>query len=192
MVIAMKNSMMRARWAAVGAAVAVSLGGGVVMVANAGGPPGPSDELVYVSIPTCRIVDTRDLSAPTGTDVGSFARLGDGETILVDIDDSVHPGITCEGLPASGVEAVNLNVTAINSSTLSFIVLYPGDVLSRPVGSNLNFKSGDAPTANQAVVRLGSIGGDNGLFNLYNHDGTVDVVVDVNGYYVCETDACAL
>jgi len=161
------------------------------MVANAGVWPSPSGELVYVSIPTCRIVDTRDLSAPPGPDVGAFSRLGDGQSILVDIDESADPAITCEGLPTSGVEAVNLNVTAINSSTLSFIVLYPGDFLTRPLGSNLNFKSGDAPTANQAVVRLGSVAGDNGLFKLYNHDGTVDVVIDVNGYYVCEFDYCS-
>lgn len=158
------------------------------MVANAASP---SVESSFVSIVTCRILDTRDLSGATGPDIGPWSRLGDGETILVDIDETAL-NQTCGGIPTSGVGSVLLNVTAVNPSTLSYLVLYPGDTaaINRPVGSNVNFKSGDAPTANQVTVRLGSDGGDNGLFKLYNHDGTVDVVIDINGYYVCEFDSC--
>ena len=178
----MKNSLMRARWAAVGAAVAVSLGGGVVIVANAAGPSGATE---FISIQTCRILDTRDLVGVAGPDIGPWSRVGDGETILVDIDETTL-NQTCSGIPTLGVESVLLNVTAVNPSQLSYMVLFPGDVANanRPIGSNVNFKLGDAPTANQVTVRLGSDGGgDNGLFKLYNHDGQVDVVIDINGYY---------
>lgn len=179
---------MRARWAAIGAAVAVSLGGGVVMVANAANPSVKSS---YVSIQTCRIVDSRDTpGGSAGPDIGPISRLGAGQTVLIDIDD-VFNNVTCgaplNAIPSTGVHSVVLNVTAVDPTALSFMVLYPGDVATanRPAGSNVNFKSGDAPTANQVTVRLGSDGGgDEGLFKLYNHAGTVDVVIDINGYFV--------
>lgn len=176
------SSLMRARWAAIGAAVAVSLGGGVVMVANA---VTISSQSNFVSIQTCRILDTRQLNPPAGPDIGPYTRVGDGQTILVDIDETFQ-NQTCSGIPTNGVLSVLLNVTAVNPSQLSFMVLYPGDVsdANRPVGSNVNFKNGDAPTANQVTVLVGSNAGDNGLFKLYNHDGEVDVVIDINGYYL--------
>ncbi|MFM7872093.1 MAG: hypothetical protein ACKPBG_10480, partial [Actinomycetota bacterium] len=60
----------------------------------------------------------------------------------------------------------------------------PGDVGVRPLGSNLNFKAGDAPTANQVIVRVGVVSANDGTFWVYNHAGSVDVVIDVNGYFI--------
>ena len=158
------------------------------MVANAAAPSGKTD---FFSIQTCRILDTRDLVGVDGPDIGPYSRVGAGQTILVDIDE-LTLNQTCTGdsaIPTSGVKAVLLNVTAVDPTKLSFMVLFPGDVPdgNRPVGSNVNFKNGDAPTANQVNVLLGSAGGDNGLFKLYNHDGTVDVVIDINGYFMAST-----
>lgn len=66
---------MRARWAAIGAAVAVSLGGGVVMVANAGWV-GPSVETAFKAIKPCRLLDTRTTATsqivPQGIRAGKF------------------------------------------------------------------------------------------------------------------------
>ena len=163
------------------------------MVANAGVSNIESAPSDFVSIKTCRIVDTRDINAPTGPDIGSVSKLGQGETVLIDIDETFN-NVTCgdggsADIPTSGVESVLLNVTAVNPSALSFLVLYPGNIstANRPIGSNVNFKSGDAPTANQVTVLLGSDnGGDNGLFKLYNHAGTVDVVIDINGYFLAD------
>ena len=50
------RSVMRSRWAAIGAAVAVSLGGGGVFLASAA-PSAPSS---VVTIDPVRILDTRD------------------------------------------------------------------------------------------------------------------------------------
>lgn len=63
MVNAMKSSLMRARWAAVGAAVAVSLGAGAVMVASAA----PVLTTTFTSIIPCRLLDTRSDIIPTST-----------------------------------------------------------------------------------------------------------------------------
>jgi hypothetical protein len=50
-----------------------------------------------------------------------------------------------------------------------------------PVASNLNFR---AQVKNQAIANRVKIGiGTNGQIEVYNHSGTVNVDVDVDGYY---------
>ena len=53
----MDGSLLRSRWAAIGAAIAVALGGGVVMVARAAESPSPTS---FVPVVPCRLMDTRD------------------------------------------------------------------------------------------------------------------------------------
>jgi hypothetical protein len=55
-----KGSLARTRWAAIGAAVAVSLGGGTLLVANAASPG-----VGFKSITPCRLLDTRLLAQTT-------------------------------------------------------------------------------------------------------------------------------
>src|SRR6478735_4357475 len=51
------RNIRRSRWAAIGAAVAVTLGGGGVFMASAAGPSAPSS---VVTIDPVRVLDTRD------------------------------------------------------------------------------------------------------------------------------------
>ena len=81
------------------------------------------------------------------------------------------------GVPATGAGAVALNVTAINPNTDSFITVYPAGA-PRPTASNLNTAPGRT-LPNMVIVPLGS----NGQISLFNNAGTVDIAVDVLGWF---------
>ena len=85
------------------------------------------------------------------------------------------------GIPATGVSAVVLNVTATDPKSAGFITAYASG-LARPPLSNLNFG------AHQTVSRLVIAPvGPNGKVTLYNSGpGTVQLVADVSGYYVAK------
>jgi hypothetical protein len=63
MVRTVNKSLIRSRWAAIGAAVAVTLGGGTFMVANAADAP----DLLFTAITPCRLLDTRSDVVPVET-----------------------------------------------------------------------------------------------------------------------------
>lgn len=159
----------RARWAAIGAAVAVSLGAGGFGIANAVVSTNPKN--VYVAIAPCRLIDTR----PAPDNVGPRATpIGDGETLTIaGTGDVAGP---CN-IPA-GISAIETNVTAVGATTSTFLTFFASDV-TRPTASNLNPAPGQPPTPNSVTINLPAAG----TFNLYNHDGTVDVIIDIVGYY---------
>jgi hypothetical protein len=90
------------------------------------------------------------------------------------------------GVPATGVTAVAVNVTVVGPSADSFLTVYPADVVVRPTASNLNFVAGQT-VPNLVVVRVPSTG----LVDFYNKRGFTNVLADVVGYYddVKTTDA---
>jgi hypothetical protein len=81
------------------------------------------------------------------------------------------------GVPLTGVGAVILNVTAVNSQAQGFLTVWPDD-FGRPNTSNVNFASHDT-IANTVIVKVQADGAI-GLFN--GSAGTLDVLVDVEGY----------
>jgi hypothetical protein len=80
------------------------------------------------------------------------------------------------GVPASGVTAVALNVTATRAVQAGFLTVYPCGV-TQPDASNVNFAPG-IDRANMVTVRVG-IGGQVCIFT----SAEVDVIVDVLGSY---------
>ncbi len=72
------------------------------------------------------------------------------------------------------------NVTAVNPSAASYVTVYPSDASPRPTASNLNFVAGSAPTPNQVTVGLSATGS----ISAFNNGGTVDLVIDIVGYYL--------
>jgi hypothetical protein len=86
-----------------------------------------------------------------------------------------------QGIPASGVSAVVLNVTVTQPSGGGFLTAY-ADGQPVPPTSNLNFGPGQT-VANQVTVPVidGKIGFHNGS------GGTVHVVADAFGYYTSST-----
>ncbi|MFJ9808284.1 peptidoglycan recognition protein [Streptomyces sp. NPDC101158] len=82
-----------------------------------------------------------------------------------------------QGVPATGVTAVVLNVTATNPTVGSFVSVYP-DGTTRTSASNLNFTPG-LTIPNLVVVPV-----VNGKVNFYNKGGNVDLLADITGYFV--------
>ncbi|MHB8262576.1 MAG: IPT/TIG domain-containing protein [Acidimicrobiales bacterium] len=128
-------------------------------------PPTPAS---YVPMSPVRICDTRAGQPQPGCP-GATA-LGPGGILSVQV-----AGI--DGVPSSAVTSVTLNVTATKATAASYLTFYPASS-ARPSSSNLNFPAGKT-VSNLATVELSS----QGALDVYNNAGTVDVIVDVQGYY---------
>lgn len=118
-----------------------------------------------------RVADTR---AGSGyQDAG--APVGPGGSINVQIAG------TGGAVPAGATAAV-VNVTAVNPTAASFLSVYPKGAQRN--ASALNFVAGQT-VANQVTVPLNS----SGAITVFNHAGSVDVVVDIDGYYTSTAPA---
>lgn len=160
-------NQLRSKWAAVGAAVAVTLGAGGIGITHATTSSG--ERPIFLPIEPCRLADTRpdfqvgDRDTPLGAD----------ETYTLDGEGAVGD---CN-LP-SGTAALSLNVTALDASAPTFISLFPAGA-TLPVASHLNPLPGQGPTPNAVNVDL-SAGGE---FSIYNLAGSVNVIIDVVGIF---------
>ncbi|MEP4650432.1 MAG: hypothetical protein ABJ314_09635 [Ilumatobacter sp.] len=173
-----RGHLWRSRWAAIGAAAAVTIGaGGFIGLANAASSV-PSD---IVSITPVRVLDTRaaanlGLSGPfvsaTGQDLkvtGVIPTAGGAQQVVPD-----------------GATSVLLNVTSVGSTAGGFISVRPADAPGAPSTSNLNFTAGST-TPNAVTVQIPTAGPDAGKIEItYSAQGvagpTTEVLVDVVGY----------
>ncbi|MFJ4675914.1 hypothetical protein [Kitasatospora sp. NPDC088783] len=139
--------------------------GTVDLIADVSGYYTPGDAgSRYTALATpARLLDTR---AGTGA---AKAKLGADSTLTLAVAGR-------GGVPAEGVTAVILNVTATNPTDESHVTAYPHGT-GRPTASNLNFTPRET-ISNQVVVPV-----VDGRIDLYNHTGTVDLVADVSGYF---------
>jgi uncharacterized delta-60 repeat protein len=87
------------------------------------------------------------------------------------------------GVPASGVSAVVMNLTAISPTAGTFVTAWPAGQ-ARPLASNLNVVAGQT-APNLVVVAVGA----GGKVSLYNFAGAVHLVADVAGWYGDGTEA---
>jgi len=128
----------------------------------------PSGPLYFYSVPPCRLVDTRNPNGPLGG-----PSLGAGTL-------RVFNSIGSCGIPA-GAKSLSVNVTVVAPMATGFLSLYPGNAI--PMGtSSLNFSAGQTRASN-AIVKLstdglGTLAVQNGA------PGNVNVIVDVNGYFM--------
>lgn len=173
------HDLFRTKWAAVGAAVAVTLGAGGVSLTQAAVSEGEKPVFITLDAP-CRIVDTR-----VDTNVGpKDTVLAAGEGNAYEIQITGDSG-NCTGDLAvpDGATGVALNVTAIPRSApvtgRSYFTVYPADA-PRPQTSNLNFLADEPPVPNKVDVGLSS----DGRIKIFNFEGEADVAVDVFGYYI--------
>ncbi len=163
-----QGSVSRARWAAIGAAVAVSLGVGGIAVTNAAVSTG--ERTAFIPITPCRLFDTR----PSNPQIGPRATpLAAHEVYAVQVT-GANGNCT---IPADA-SAVAMNVTTVDGTGSSFLTIWPADV-AQPQASSLNWVPGSPPTPNKVDVKLSATGG----INLYNDVGSVNVLADVVGYY---------
>jgi hypothetical protein len=161
-------SMIRTRWAAVGAAVAVSLGAGGLTFVDAAKDSG--DRPVTVTIEPCRLRDTR----PDRGIGGRTAPLGATEEYIVQ---ATGTSGNCD-IPSDATGLV-LNVTADQATEATNLRLYPTGA-TIPTTSNLNPRPGAAPTPNAVTVGLSPAG----QFTIRNANGNVHVIIDVAAYLV--------
>ena len=157
--------LIRSRWAAIGASIAVTVGaGGLISVDASSG----SSSLVPVT-PT-RILDTR-----SGDRVGSLDPAGASDPYRLNVTGN-------DRIPAVGVSGVSLNVTAVETEANAFggyVSVYPcaSIATAKPNVSNINFLTGQT-IANAVTVPVSA----DGHICLYVY-GTAHLLVDVNGYY---------
>jgi hypothetical protein len=121
----------------------------------------------YVPVNPYRILDTRN--------PGSGGPLGPGAIRGVQVT-MVGSGTQ---IPNDATAAV-LNVTEVSGSASSLLTVFPYGT-ARPNASNLNFPA-HTVIANLVTVTLTPYNGD-GWIDIYNALGTVNVVVDVEGYF---------
>jgi uncharacterized protein (DUF1501 family) len=117
----------------------------------------------YVPITPARLLDSRDgLGA-------ARARIGQTPISL--------PILGRSGIPAAGVGAVLLNVTAVSPTADTYVTVYPtgGD---RPLAANLNAVAGQI-VPNMVLGRLGP----DGAVAMFNYAGEIDLVADAMGYF---------
>ncbi|MEM9515039.1 MAG: hypothetical protein AAGA42_09295 [Actinomycetota bacterium] len=168
------STLQKAIWIAAGMMLAVIASLAFSQAWSATAAPG-DDDATYVPIPNCRAFDFRQSELPAD---GKKTPLGAGEIHNQQITGAVGD---C-AIPNSAV-GVAMNVTVANGTAQSNLRVYPGDVASVPTVSNLNWLPGDAPTPNKVDVKLSPAG----TINIYNQNGTVDVIGDIVGYYTSES-----
>ena len=126
----------------------------------------PTAAGTFGSVPAARALDTRDGTGAPAAAVGPR--------------DVVSLAVTgVNGVPAAGVSAVVLNVTAAAPSAAGFITVYATGG-KRPLASNLNFQPGQT-VPNLVVAPVGA-DGRTSLFN--GSPGSVQLVADVAGYFL--------
>jgi hypothetical protein len=161
--------LVRSRWAAIGAAVAVTMGagGGIAWYASAA----DSSPSSFISIVPCRLFDTR----PPTDNVGDRSTpLTTGETFARPVW-GTHGACT---IPSTAT-AISYNLTVPDPTVTGFIKLYPGDA-AVPNASAINPAAGGGTKANSGIVGLSAAGG----IALFNQVGPINALLDITGYFV--------
>lgn len=172
--------MWRSRWAAIGAAAAVTLGAGGLWAAEAASPPS-----VFVAISPTRILDTRINAGLAGPLINATPRMlaVTGTVPVVQPGDNITTGAP---VPA-GATAIVANVTAVFPTTAGFIAVRPGTATGTPATSNINFTTGGVIAPNSVTVELPTTGASSGKIQLWftgtAPNATTHLLVDVVGYY---------
>ncbi|MCU1500694.1 MAG: WD40-like Beta Propeller Repeat, partial [Ilumatobacteraceae bacterium] len=126
----------------------------------------------YTGLKPARLLETRTgpgLGTVDGQSMGTGA-VGAGSVTSLAV-------LGRGGVPASGVGAVALNVTATEPTAPSFLTVYPKGG-TRPNASNVNLVVGQT-VANMVIAKVGA----DGQISIFNFGGNVQVVVDVLGWF---------
>jgi hypothetical protein len=127
--------------------------------------PAPTS-LQLITVPPCRVLDTRMPSGPLG---GPF--ISGGTTRVVPV-----PSSSC-GIPASAA-AYSLNITVVpRTGTLGYLTVWPAGQ-AQPGVSTLNSPDGSI-LANAAIVPVGIAG----AISVFAANDT-ELIIDINGYFV--------
>jgi len=126
------------------------------------------DPTAYHSLTPYRACDTRSASS-TPSNQCKGKTLGTGRYVAVQITGSAVP---------TGSRAVAVNLTVVNHSAGgTYVTAYPAGG-AVPRASNIN-QRGPGVATNLVIVQLGA----GGAISVFNAAGTVDVIIDVQGYF---------
>jgi serine protease len=124
----------------------------------------PAAASLFSAITPVRVLDTRDTCQTLGPDV------------------SLTQAMAGVGGIASNASAVVTNVTATDTTNPSFFTVYPGGTL--PLASDVNWGPGQiVPNLTVAILS------NTGAIDVYNRNGSADLVIDAFGYFVPESPA---
>ena len=141
--------------------------------------PGDAGTGLYDALATpARICDTRP-DNPSGLSGLALTQCegqapAPGHSLAVTVD-----GLG--GVPASGVGAVVLNVTAVGPDGPGYLTAYPAGGTA-PLASNVNFTTG-AIVPNRVIVPVGI----DGVVDIFSASGSPDILVDVAGWFTSST-----
>jgi hypothetical protein len=122
--------------------------------------------LLYYTLPPCRLIDTRNAASPLG-----------GPALAPQATRGFMLAGSC-GVPATA-RAVAVNVTVANPAAGGALNLFADDQLAQ-LTSVISFAPGQV-RGNSAVLALGQ--GSGGIRVANSTAGTVDLILDVNGYF---------
>ena len=173
------SSLIRSRWAAIGAAVAVTLGAGGLITASAA-----SEQSVFVAIEPVRILDTR-----INVGLGLFTSEQPQDLRVIGIVPAVVGNtVFPSGVVPDGATAIVANVTAVTPTTGGFVSVRPSTATGKPTTSNINFTTGGVIEPNSVTVEVPTTGSKAGKVQLWfkgtNAAATTHMLLDVVGYYV--------
>lgn len=167
-------SLRRSRWAAIGAAVAVTLGAGAGV-----GFVGATDTASgFVPVTPTRVLDNRP-----GVDLGLTGPFASPQPRNLQITGSIPTSSGAAVVVPTGATAVSLNVTAVAPTADGFLSIRPAGTPGPPQTSNLNFTAGDI-VPNAVTVALPTDGAIEITYDAFGAVGpTTSVLVDVTGFY---------
>ncbi len=169
------NGLMRTRWAAIGAAVAVTLGAGGLYSVRAASAPS-----TFISIDPTRVLDTRINAGLSGTftsDVGRNLQIT-GTVAVVGPNDSLTTGTPVP----PGATAIVANLTAVGPTTEGFVSARAGGAVGLPTTSNINVVAGQI-VPNSVTIPLSASGAVNLWFHGTTASATSHLLLDIVGYY---------
>ena len=159
------------------AAVIVAAGVGVAALSVVGaaegsnrGAAGVGDPQDYRPLSPVRLLDTRSGRPTIDGQHAAGGAVGPGVTRFV-------PVLGRGEVPASGVAAVVLNVTATQPSAGGHLTVFPSGT-TRPLSSDVNFTAGQT-IANQVIAKVGA----DGRVAIFNASGNTHVIADVAGWF---------
>jgi Ca2+-binding RTX toxin-like protein len=130
------------------------------------GLPGPPAVSAFMTVEPFRAVDTR----PQESSVLHVPKTKVGGNYILDV-----PLTGVAGVPISGVSAISMNVTVVDSESAGFVTAFPCGTL--PATSSVNFLA-DQIVANSVIAPINEAG-----HACFYASAPTNIVVDVNGWY---------
>jgi hypothetical protein len=125
----------------------------------------------FFAISPCRLVDTRNAAGPNA-----------GPVIQRMTERDFQVQGKC-GVPV-GAKAAALNLTVLSATGTGWVAAWPSGT-TQPTVSNVNFLNGENGLSNGAIVPLSSSTNDLATFTFLGAaNGTINLVIDVNGYFM--------